>query len=195
MVGRMIERGYDPTFAQRCFDQIKGFGSYGFPESHAASFAQLVYVSSWIKRHYPAAFACALLNSQPMGFYAPAQIVRDAREHGVEVRPVDVSYSGWDNSLEGSDRTPALRIGLLHTVVEADALDAAIERQIALLLKAGPVAAARAKQLVARVAATADRDRADRDNADLIARLRVSPEGQEGLSAFLDKRTPRWVED
>ena len=112
MVGKMIERGYDPTFAQRCFDQIKGFGSYGFPESHAASFAQLVYVSSWIKRHYPAAFACALLNSQPMGFYAPAQIVRDAREHGVEVRPVDVSYSGWDNSLEGSDRTPALRIGL-----------------------------------------------------------------------------------
>ena len=93
------------------------------------------------------------------------------------------------------DAATALRIGLLHTVVEADALDAAIERQIALLLKAGPVAAARAKQLVARVAATADRDRADRDNADLIARLRVSPEGQEGLSAFLEKRTPRWVED
>ena len=89
-----------------------GSDTYGFPESHAASFAQLVYVSSWIKRHYPAAFACALLNSQPMAFYAPAQIVRDAREHGVEVRPVDVSYSGWDNSLEGSDKTPALRIGL-----------------------------------------------------------------------------------
>ena len=112
MVGRMIARGYDPAFAQRCFDQIKGFGSYGFPESHAASFAKLVYVSSWIKHHYPAAFACALLNSQPMGFYAPAQIVRDARDHDVEVRPVDVSHSGWDNSLEGSDRAPALRIGL-----------------------------------------------------------------------------------
>lgn len=112
MVSRMIARGYDPTFARRCFDQIKGFGSYGFPESHAASFAQLVYVSSWIKHHYPAAFACALLNSQPMGFYAPAQIVRDAQSHDVEVRPVDVSYSGWDNSLEGSDSTPALRIGL-----------------------------------------------------------------------------------
>ena len=85
MVGRMVERGYDPDFAQRCFDQIKGFGEYGFPESHAASFAHLVYVSSWLKWKYPAAFACGLLNSQPMGFYAPAQIVRDAREHGVEV--------------------------------------------------------------------------------------------------------------
>jgi len=86
MVGRMVERGYDPDFAQRCFDQIKGFGEYGFPESHAASFAHLVYVSSWLKWKYPAAFACGLLNSQPMGFYAPAQIVRDAREHGVQVR-------------------------------------------------------------------------------------------------------------
>ena len=78
-------------FAERCFSQIEGFGDYGFPESHAASFALLVYVSAWIKCHYPEVFACALLNSQPMGFYAPAQIVRDAREHGVEVRPVDVN--------------------------------------------------------------------------------------------------------
>lgn len=101
----------------------------------------------------------------------------------------------WFATGEIFDAATALRMGLLHTVVEADALDAAIERQIALLLKAGPVAAAHAKRLVARVAATADRDGADRDNADLIARLRVSPEGQEGLSAFLDKRTPRWVED
>jgi error-prone DNA polymerase len=100
MVGRMVARGYDPDFAQRCFDQIKGFGEYGFPESHAASFAHLVYVSSWIKWKYPAAFACALLNSQPMGFYAPAQIVRDARQHGVEVRAVDVNFSGWDCNLE-----------------------------------------------------------------------------------------------
>jgi error-prone DNA polymerase len=112
MVGRMVERGYDPGFAKRCFDQIKGFGSYGFPESHAASFAQLVYVSSWIKRHHPAAFACALLNSQPMGFYAPAQIVRDARDHGVEVRAVDVSHSDWDNRLEGEGGGLALRLGL-----------------------------------------------------------------------------------
>ncbi len=123
MVGRMTERGYDPAFAQRCFDQIKGFGEYGFPESHAASFAKLVYVSSWLKRHHPAAFACALLNSQPMGFYAPAQIVRDAREHGVEVRDVDVGRSDWDCTLErveGADEgaagasggRPALRLGL-----------------------------------------------------------------------------------
>jgi error-prone DNA polymerase len=108
MVGRMVERGYDADFAQRCFDQIKGFGEYGFPESHAASFAHLVYVSSWLRWKYPAAFACALLNSQPMGFYAPAQIVRDAREHGVEVREVDVNHSDWDCTLEDG----AMRLGL-----------------------------------------------------------------------------------
>jgi error-prone DNA polymerase len=100
MVERMVARGYDRDFAQRCFNQIRGFGEYGFPESHAASFAQLVYVSSWLKCHYPAAFAAALLNSQPMGFYAPAQIVRDAVEHGVAVLPVDVNASGWDCTLE-----------------------------------------------------------------------------------------------
>lgn len=101
MVERMVARGYERDFAQRCFDQIKGFGSYGFPESHAASFAKLVYISSYLKRWRPAAFACALLNSQPMGFYAPAQIVREAQENGgVEPRPVDVNASGWDNGLE-----------------------------------------------------------------------------------------------
>ncbi len=100
MVSQMVARGYDPAFAARCFAQIKGFGEYGFPESHAASFAHLVYVSSWLKCHYPAAFACALLNSQPMGFYAPAQIVRDAREHGVEAREADVNFSNWDSTLE-----------------------------------------------------------------------------------------------
>jgi len=120
MVGRMVARGYDPEFARRCFDQIKGFGEYGFPESHAASFAHLVYVSSWLKKHYPAAFCTALLNSQPMGFYAPAQLVRDAREHGVEVRPPDVNYSEWDSTLEPTAPLPdrpdvprfALRLGL-----------------------------------------------------------------------------------
>ena len=113
MVGRMIGRGYDAEFAHRCFNQIKGFGDYGFPESHAASFAHLVYVSSWIKHHYPDVFCAALLNSQPMGFYAPAQLVRDAREHGVKVRPVDVNFSEWDNTLEpiGPDQF-ALRLGL-----------------------------------------------------------------------------------
>ena len=100
MVDRMIGRGYDPEFARRCFDQIKGFGEYGFPESHAAAFAHLVYVSAWLKHYYPAAFAAALLNSQPMGFYAPAQIVRDAREHGVKARPADVNFSDWDTTLE-----------------------------------------------------------------------------------------------
>ena len=100
MVERMVARGYDRDFAQRCFNQIKGFGEYGFPESHAASFAHLVYVSSWLKCHFPAAFACGLLNSQPMGFYAPAQIVRDTQGHGVMVLPVDVNASGWDCGLE-----------------------------------------------------------------------------------------------
>ncbi|MBU6374005.1 MAG: error-prone DNA polymerase [Alphaproteobacteria bacterium] len=112
MVERMTARGYDRDFAQRCFEQIKGFGSYGFPESHAASFAKLVYISSWIKKHHPAAFACALLNAQPMGFYAPAQIVRDAQEHGVEVRAIDVNASFWDNTLERrADGALALRLG------------------------------------------------------------------------------------
>lgn len=100
MVEGMAARGYDRAFAERCFKQIEGFGEYGFPESHAAAFAHLVYVSSYLKRHHPAAFAAALLNAQPMGFYAPAQIVRDAREHGVTVREVDVNRSDWDNALE-----------------------------------------------------------------------------------------------
>ena len=124
MVKGMVKRGYEADFAQRCFKQIEGFGSYGFPESHALSFARLVYVSSWIKCHQPAVFACALLNSQPMGFYAPAQIVRDARDHGVTVQPVDVNASAWDNGLEplarprhsrrgeGVGRALALRLGL-----------------------------------------------------------------------------------
>ena len=112
MVNNMIARGYDPQFAKNCFDQIKGFGSYGFPESHAASFAQLVYVSSWLKHFHPDAFCCGLLNSQPMGFYAPAQIVGDARKNGVEVRQIDVSYSCAQNTLEeGSGRYCAVRLG------------------------------------------------------------------------------------
>ncbi len=113
MVGRMIARGYDAEFAQRCFDQIKGFGEYGFPESHAASFALLVYISCWIKLHYPDVFCAALLNAQPMGFYAPAQIVRDAREHGVAVQAPDVNYSDWDNTLHPTGPGAfAVRLGL-----------------------------------------------------------------------------------
>ena len=102
MVNGMVARGYAKDFAERCFHQIEGFGSYGFPESHAASFAHLVYISSWIKKYFPAEFGCALLNSQPMGFYAPAEIVRDAREHDVEVRGPDINLSDWDNTLESA---------------------------------------------------------------------------------------------
>ena len=107
----MAANGYDPDFAARCFAQIEGFGSYGFPESHAASFALLVYASAWIKRHHPGIFACALLNSQPMGFYAPAQIVRDAREHGVVVLPPSINASHWDNVMEKTEGALALRLG------------------------------------------------------------------------------------
>jgi len=135
-IAGMVENGYERDFATRCFSQIEGFGTYGFPESHAASFALLVYVSAWIKCFYPEVFACALLNSQPMGFYAPAQIVRDAREHGVEVGPVDVNHSLWDCTLEPAPSPPspasgggpgwgrwALRLGLrqIKSFAEADA--------------------------------------------------------------------------
>ncbi len=113
MVGGMTARGYDEDFARRCYKQIEGFGSYGFPESHALAFARLVWVSSYLKCRYPAVFAAALLNAQPMGFYAPAQIVGDARAHGIDVRPVDINASDWDNGLEVTDTGGfALRLGL-----------------------------------------------------------------------------------
>ena len=112
LVEGMVRRGYERDFAERCFDQIKGFGEYGFPESHAQAFAWLAYVSAWLKCHFPAVFTCALLNSQPMGFYASAQLVRDAREHGVDVQPVDVGMSEWDSSLESApDGMGRLRLG------------------------------------------------------------------------------------
>ncbi|MCX7700334.1 MAG: error-prone DNA polymerase, partial [Gemmataceae bacterium] len=118
LIHGMLERGYTQDFAERVYEQICGFGEYGFPESHAASFALLVYVSAWLKCYFPAAFCAALLNSQPMGFYAPAQLVADARRHGVEVRPIDVNHSHWDCTLEVEPGTspptapPALRLGL-----------------------------------------------------------------------------------
>ena len=113
LVDGMVSRGLSLTFAEQVFQQLKGFGEYGFPESHAASFALLVYVSAWLKFHYPAAFTAALLGSQPMGFYAPAQLVRDAQEHGVTVLPVCVQSSGWHAGLETSGESlPALRLGL-----------------------------------------------------------------------------------
>ncbi|MCE7973767.1 MAG: error-prone DNA polymerase [Leptolyngbya sp. PLA1] len=112
LIEGMIARGHTREFAAQVFQQISGFSGYGFPESHAASFALLVYSSAWLKRHHPAAFAAALLNSQPMGFYQPAQIVRDARDHGVEVRPVDVNHSAWDCTLEPGEPGPAIRLGM-----------------------------------------------------------------------------------
>jgi error-prone DNA polymerase len=119
LVGRMVDKGYSRDYAERIFKQIEGFGEYGFPESHAASFALLVYVSAWIKHHHPDAFLAALLNSQPMGFYAPAQLTRDARSHGVTVLPVDVLQSQWESTLEApadssqpnGDALRAVRLG------------------------------------------------------------------------------------
>ncbi len=134
LVGGMVARGYQRDFAQRCYQQIEGFGSYGFPESHALSFARLVYVSSWIKCHHPAVFACALLNSQPMGFYAPAQIVRDARDHGIEVHAIDVNASDWDNSLEPHENGHALRLGFR----QIDGLRELWAEQLTLARREGP---------------------------------------------------------
>jgi len=119
MIDGMLANGYTREFAERCFQQIEGFGEYGFPESHAASFALLVYASAWLKCRYPDAFAAALLNAQPMGFYAPAQIVRDAREHGVEVRPPDINHSHWDATLEPGPRA-AERLHELHREMRDD---------------------------------------------------------------------------
>ena len=132
LVGGMVSRGYDPAFAEQCFEQIKGFGEYGFPESHAQAFGWLTYVSSWLKCRHPAVFTCALLNSQPMGFYAPAQLVRDAQEHGIEVRATDINASHWDSTLElQANGALALRLGFSRIdgfrKVWADALVAARE--------------------------------------------------------------------
>jgi len=112
IVNGMLARGYDREFAESIFSQIQGFGEYGFPESHAASFALLVYASCWLKRHEPEAFLCAMLNSQPMGFYSPSQLVQDAKRHQVKVLPVDVGVSGWDSALEGEHARPQVRLGM-----------------------------------------------------------------------------------
>ncbi|AKC87674.1 error-prone DNA polymerase [Pseudoxanthomonas suwonensis] len=125
LIAGMLERNYPPEFAERIFEQIKGFGSYGFPESHAASFALIAYATSWLKCHHPAEFACALLNSQPMGFYSPDQLLQDARRHGVAVRPLDVRYSGWDCSLE-PERGDALAIRLGLRLLRGFGEDAAV---------------------------------------------------------------------
>ena len=174
MIDGMVRRGYEPDFATRCFRQIEGFGSYGFPESHAASFARLVYVSAYIKCRYPAVFACALLNAQPMGFYAPAQIVRDAEEHGVEVRAVDVHHSHWDNGLEHSaDGALALRLGL---------------RQVTGFTEewADRIVAARAQGTFADIQSLARRVGLPRRALNLLA------EADACRSLGLDRRTALW---
>ena len=153
----MTERGYTTAFAEKLFEQIKGFGSYGFPESHAASFAGIVYASCWLKCHEPAAFACALLNSQPMGFYAPSQIVQDARRHGIDVVPVDVQASDWDNTLiTREDEPPAIRLGLRQ--VRGFSEEAARR-----------IMAARAQRPFADIADLCARATVDRRHQDLLA--------------------------
>ena len=135
LVSRMVAKGVAPEFAERVFQQIRGFGEYGFPESHAASFALISYATAWLKCHYPAEFTCALLNAQPMGFYSPSTIVEDARRHDVEVRPVDIQASDWDCTLElvGEQETFAVRLGLRYVkgLGEADGKRIATARHAA----------------------------------------------------------------
>jgi error-prone DNA polymerase len=192
MVKGMVARGYDEDFATRCFKQIEGFGTYGFPESHAASFALLVYASCWMKCHYPDVFACALLNAQPMGFYAPAQIVRDAREHGTPVADVDINFSDWDSTLfavEPADRLP------VHQKHVDRAEDIMGTHAIRLgFRQAGGLIEHDIRRLVARRGAGYDSIR------DLWLRAELSPAVLEKLaeadsfrSLGLDRREALWI--
>ena len=205
LVEGMVCRGYDRKFAHCCFNQIRGFSEYGFPESHAASFALLVYVSAWLKRHHPAAFAAALLNSQPMGFYAPAQIVRDAQKHGVPVRPVDVNHSQWDCTLEESGA--ALRLGMRQikglAEREAHAMAQAVQangpmRSVEALWRASGVRIASVRKLAAADAMSSmglDRQQAlwqvlrlREESAPLFAGLPCDPATAAPLPAILGQR-------
>jgi error-prone DNA polymerase len=158
IVRGMLERGYELAFAEAIFSQIQGFGEYGFPESHAASFALLAYASAWLKCHEPAAFLCALLNSQPMGFYSPSQLVQDARRHGIEVRAVDITVSGWESALEerAGQGQPAVRLGL--SLVRGMSCDAAAR-----------IEEARAIRPFASVADLARRAMLDRGDLQVLA--------------------------
>ncbi len=203
MVGRMVARGYDAAFAQRCFDQVKGFGEYGFPESHAASFALLVYVSSWLKCHHPDVFCAALLNSQPMGFYAPAQIVRDAREHGVEVHEVDVNFSDWDNIIEA--RSPADAWSLVNGAqheqgagadASSEALDNGIEHILPVRLGFRQIDGLREDEIEKLIQARGD---GYKTPDDILRRAGVSRSTMETLAAAdafrsmgLDRRKALW---
>ncbi|MFM2300416.1 MAG: hypothetical protein RLZZ84_152 [Pseudomonadota bacterium] len=189
LVEGMTARGYQPDFAERCFEQIRGFGEYGFPESHAQAFGWLAYVSSWLKCRHPAVFACALLNSQPMGFYAPAQLVRDAQQHGVEVRAIDVNASAWDCTLERRDDGGlALRLGF----VRIDGFRAAWADGIAQARQAGPFTAIEDLARRAALPPPALRRLADADALGSLGKsrraalwdVRRTPAGQLPLFAF-----------
>jgi len=199
LVEGMVGKGYERDFAERCFRQIEGFGEYGFPESHAASFARLVYVSAWMKRRYPAVFAAALLNSQPMGFYAPAQIVRDAIGHGVEVRTVDVNHSGWDCTLEPVDRRvePGDDVKDELSWPGEDPAIHAGRRQVTLRLGLRQIsgfAEAEAEKLVAGRGAGYESPRALWRRAGLKAdSLRKLAEADAWRSAGLDRRQALWA--
>lgn len=176
----MARNGYAPEFADAIYRQILGFGDYGFPESHAASFALLVYISAWLKRHHPAAFLAALLNSQPMGFYAPAQLVEDARRHGVEVRPVDVCASEWDCTLEEGAGGKAVRLGLRMVAGLAEGA-------------AGRIVAARPFGSVAELALRARLNRKDLDclaAAGALARLAGHRRNARWLASGIETRPP-----
>jgi error-prone DNA polymerase len=187
LVDGMTARGYEREFAESIFDQIQGFSEYGFPESHAASFALLVYASCWIKRHHPAEFLAAMLNSQPLGFYSPSQLVQDAHRHGVEVRPADVLASDWDCTLEGLEDPPAVRLGL---------------RMIAGMpgMAAERIVAARAQSLfedaedLARRAALDEQDMRRLAGADALASL-AGHRRQQVWEASALKATPRLLRD
>lgn len=207
MVEGMVRRGYQRDFAQRCYNQIEGFGSYGFPESHAISFALLVYVSAWLKCRHPSVFAAALLNSQPMGFYAPAQIVRDAREHGVDVRAVDLNFSNWDNGLE-TDATDGLVHARWNWNVEEHRLDKGYAlrlgfRQIDGFRKSWGEAIAREREargpfvsteeLSRRVRVLLDEAQPNGPSAPLPARaLRLLADADACHSIYLDRRSATW---
>ena len=190
MVERMVGRGYDRDFAQRCFNQIRGFGEYGFPESHAASFAHLVYVSSWLKCHFPAAFGCALLNSQPMGFYAPAQIVRDAAEHGVRVLAADVNLSDWDCTLEDTASQRERELGAAQSdSVESepgprrdDEVMGRADRHIALRLGLRQIDGL-PEAMAARIVAERVENGPYRDVAELRDRAKIGPAHIERLAS------------
>ncbi len=191
LVDGMVARGYTRDFAERCFGQIKGFGEYGFPESHAQAFGWLAYVSSWLKCHHPAVFTCALLNSQPMGFYAPAQLVRDAQEHGVEVRGVDVGASGWDNGVEW---TPGEKLALRLGFRQIDGFRQTWGEAIEAARASGPFASIEDLARRASLPPAALRKLADADafgslgkgRRDALWEARRTPSDQLPLFAFAD---------